>query len=338
MHQRTEQEIMRSWKGVATQPVVSICCTTYNHENYISDAIEGFLRQETDFPFEILIRDDCSTDNTTNIIKHFTARYPQLIKPVYEKENTFSRGVKPLPELYKIAKGKYIAICEGDDYWTDPLKLQQQLDEMKKHPDIGISFHLCSNLDHHGILTKPALQKGNRIYSTEEIIKGDFHLVQTNTILFKTRQLDHLNLALLSNSPVGDVWLRIATSIPNGALFINRNMSVYRVQSAGSWSETIKRNNKFLDFVTKMLVSIDEFDKYWEYKYNKELKYYKNRYITIVIKNNSIPIKDKYELLSFHKSSISSMNFLIWHVMYKHQKTIQIFRNIKNRLLRLMFL
>ena len=112
---RTEAEIIATWKSDSNNPVVSICCTTYNHESYVENAIEGFLIQETDFPFEILIRDDFSTDKTAKIVKQYVERYPQLIKPILEKENTFSKGVKPLLQLYKIAKGEYIAICEGDD-------------------------------------------------------------------------------------------------------------------------------------------------------------------------------------------------------------------------------
>jgi len=152
MINKTEQEIMQNWKGDKNAPVVSICCTTYNHEQYIAEAIVGFLMQETTFPFEILIRDDCSTDKTTSIVKEYADKYPTLIKPIYEKENTFSKGIKPMPQLYKIAKGEYIALCEGDDYWTDPLKLQNQVDFLEKNDEYVITYSSVEAFDENGIV------------------------------------------------------------------------------------------------------------------------------------------------------------------------------------------
>ena len=102
---------------------VSICCITYNHEDYIADAIESFLMQETDFKYEILIHDDASTDKTADIIRSYELKYPEIIKPIYQTVNQYSKNTKILPTfLYPKAKGKYIALCEGDDYWIDPLK------------------------------------------------------------------------------------------------------------------------------------------------------------------------------------------------------------------------
>ena len=96
MAQRTEQEIMQHWK-MDDKPLVSISCITYNHENYIAEAIESFLMQETDFPFEVLIHDDCSTDNTAAIIREYEKKYPNIIKPIYQEENQYSKGIKISP-------------------------------------------------------------------------------------------------------------------------------------------------------------------------------------------------------------------------------------------------
>jgi len=111
---------------MSDDPIVSICCITYNHEKYIRDAIEGFLMQKTLFPIEILIHGDASTDKTADIIKEYEVKYPDIIKPIYQTENQFSKGVS-ISATYQFprARGKYIAICEGDDYWTDPHKLQK---------------------------------------------------------------------------------------------------------------------------------------------------------------------------------------------------------------------
>ncbi len=116
-------------------PVVSICCIAYNQEKYISDTIEGFLLQKVSFPIEIIINDDCSTDKTATIIREYADNYPELIKPIFQKENQYSQGKKIFPITFARAKGKYIACCEGDDYWTDPEKLQRQYDFLEKHQE-----------------------------------------------------------------------------------------------------------------------------------------------------------------------------------------------------------
>ena len=121
-------------KGVT--PFVSIACITFNHEKFISDAIEGFLIQETTFPVEVLIHDDVSNDRTAEILREYEQRFPNLIFPIYQKENQYSQGINPyIKFLFPLARGSYIAICEGDDYWTDPLKLQKQVTIFLNNPD-----------------------------------------------------------------------------------------------------------------------------------------------------------------------------------------------------------
>jgi len=139
---RTEEQIIASWKGDFDKPVVSICCATYNHESYIKKTLEGFLIQETDFSFEILIYDDASTDNNANIIREYEAKYPRLIKPIYQTINKYSQGIKTNPVFnWFRAKGEYSALCEGDDYWFSAEKLQVQIELMKRYSDINLSFH-----------------------------------------------------------------------------------------------------------------------------------------------------------------------------------------------------
>ena len=111
-----------------TTPLVSIVCITYNHENYIKQCLDGFFMQKTNFDFEILIHDDASTDKTADIIRLYEKKYPGIIKPIYQLENL----------LYPLASGKYIAVCEGDDFWIDPLKLQKQVEFLEKNPEYGL--------------------------------------------------------------------------------------------------------------------------------------------------------------------------------------------------------
>lgn len=125
--------------------VVAIRCCTYNHEPYIRDALEGFVMQKTDFPFVAIVHDDASTDRTAEIIREYAEKYPDIIKPIYETENQYSKRDGSLARIMNKAceatGAKYIAMCEGDDYWTDPLKLQKQVDFLESHPDYSMCFH-----------------------------------------------------------------------------------------------------------------------------------------------------------------------------------------------------
>lgn len=124
--------------------LVCIRCITYNHEKYIRDALEGFVMQKTDFRFEAIVHDDASTDGTAAIVKEYAEKYPDIIKPIFETENQYSKHDGSLQRIMNDAihpDAKYIAFCEGDDYWTDPYKLQKQVDFLEKNPDYAICFH-----------------------------------------------------------------------------------------------------------------------------------------------------------------------------------------------------
>ena len=127
------------------KPLLSIICITYNHKDFIRQALEGFVMQKTNFKFEVLIHDDASTDGTADIIREYEAKYPDIIKPIYQKENQFSKGVHILKTfIYPRVLGKYVALCEGDDYWTDPNKLQKQVDFLEAHPEYSGCFHVLA--------------------------------------------------------------------------------------------------------------------------------------------------------------------------------------------------
>lgn len=138
------------------QPMVSICTTTYQHALYIEKALDSFLMQKTTFPFEILVHDDVSTDGTVEILKRYQEKYPDIVKPLFEEENQYSKGV-PINETFNFprAQGKYIALCEGDDCWLTEDKLQKQVDYMEAHPDCTFCFT-------NGIITDVAGQEPDR--------------------------------------------------------------------------------------------------------------------------------------------------------------------------------
>ncbi|WP_310556096.1 glycosyltransferase [Flavobacterium sp.] len=136
----TQDHLISSWIGNVDKPLVSILCDTFNHENYIEQAILGFLSQKTNFPIEIIIHDDASTDETVKIIKEYENKFPLIIKPIYQKENKYSNKNFSIWSDFTFpkAKGEFIALCEGDDYWTDELKIQKQVDYLKLHNNLSI--------------------------------------------------------------------------------------------------------------------------------------------------------------------------------------------------------
>lgn len=143
MINRTQEEIMQDW-GVdnSDTPLVSVRCITYNHEPYIAQALDGFLMQKTNFPFEVIVHDDASPDKTADIIREYEAKFPKIIKPICETENQYSKHDGSLGRIMDAAcKGKYIVLCEGDDYWIDENKLQIQVDFLEGNSEYGMCFH-----------------------------------------------------------------------------------------------------------------------------------------------------------------------------------------------------
>ena len=134
-----------------SSPMISIICNTYNHEKYIEQTLKGFVNQKTTYPYEILIHDDASTDRTAEIIRRYADAYPSLFKPIYQTENQYSQGINVSGVYqYSRAKRKYIAFCEGDDYWCDPEKLQKQVDFLERHPAYSACVHQTQVIDDDG--------------------------------------------------------------------------------------------------------------------------------------------------------------------------------------------
>lgn len=224
-----------------SEVAVSVVCNAYNHEKYIRSALEGFVMQKTTFPFEVLIHDDASTDRTAEIIREYEIKYPEIIKPIYSKENQYSKRDGSLIRIqYGRVQGKYIAICEGDDYWTDPLKLQKQYDLLESYPEIDICATAAKTEFNGGINGQIAPAVKDCIFPTEDVILGDGGFVATASLMYRTNirknPLPFFNVLSL------DYTIQIAGSIRGGMLFLADYTCVYRMFTEGSWTSRVAHN------------------------------------------------------------------------------------------------
>ena len=242
MLEKSEFEIIKTW--VYTEPLlVSISCIVYNQRNFIEEALDSFLMQITDFPFEILVHDDASIDGTTEIIKKYESRFPNLIKPLYQKENQYSKGKKINIEFnFPRAKGKYIALCEGDDYWTDPKKLQKQVNFMELNNEYVLCYHLSKMLIGNRIsdITYPPIGKD---YTKKELLTTTT-LIPTASKLFRNIYTENRKKELLDFAE--DTLFNVYLGFYGCCKFLNDiNPSIYRTHSNGIWSK-LKKREKFL--------------------------------------------------------------------------------------------
>lgn len=235
-------------------PLVSICCITYNHAQYIRQCLDGFLMQKTDFPVEILIHDDASTDGTQDIIREYEQKYPELIKPIYQAENQYSKGVKiSLTYNWPRAKGKYIATCEGDDYWTDPYKLQKQVDFLESHPD----YVMCSHRFNQYIEDKNLLEEDQdkefkgADYDLKNLIGGKW-LTQTLTVMFRRSALD---LQRFDSYGMSMDIILLYELLRNGKGYCLPDiMAVYRYHRGGTWSEVSMGRQRKMEFLARIAI------------------------------------------------------------------------------------
>lgn len=233
-----------------TLPVLSICCAAYNHERFIRECLDGFLMQETTFPVEILIHDDASTDGTADIIREYEARYPQAIKPVYEKENQYSKGTGDLFSL-KRASGQYIAICEGDDYWTDPTKLQTQVDFLDRNPDYVICYHDAKIVDESGkVVSESKLSdEWKRDFSSAELMKGAWTLNLSRVarrIPPGLRKEPPAKPTRILNSDI--LWTVLLGKYGKGKYLPEIKPAVYRLHQGSIWSSLDSASQHYENF------------------------------------------------------------------------------------------
>ena len=232
-----ERELVAQWDPAeGDAPWVSVCCMAYNHAETVADAIEGMLAQRTAFPFEVLVQDDASTDGTAAVVRRYARSHPRVVTALLREENLYRRNGKTLGNVLPHARGRWIAVCEADDYWSDPDKLARQVEALRR-TGAELSLHPAIELDTR---TGRAAVVG-RLAHTDDLLRPGSTLrartppyaaaVYTRAALDRYEQYRDR-----WHPPLGDVFMMAFGSAGGGIAYLDRPMSVYRRYLAGSWT------------------------------------------------------------------------------------------------------
>lgn len=254
--------------------MVSVYCLAYNHEKYIKDCLEGFVKQKTNFKYEVIVHDDASTDNTANIIKEYADKYPDIIKPILQKENQYSQGIYIIDKFIDpVLKGKYVAICEGDDYWCDMHKLQKQIDILENHPEYVACAHQTKTINSStGDVSLYSKLKQSGIIDIEKILRDRGPVYHTSSLCYRKEALEDKPDFCYIAKGIGDYPNEFALALQGGIYYLNEVMSVYRQFTESSWSLKVKNNILIREkYYQDMISLLKEVNSYSKYKYKDVL-------------------------------------------------------------------
>lgn len=248
---------------VNENPLVSVCVQTYQHSAFIKECLDGILMQKTNFAFEILLGDDESTDGTREICLEYANLYPNQIRLfLHRRENNIrinGSATGRFNFLYNLysGHGKYIALCEGDDYWTDPLKLQKQVDFLEANPDFAICFHKVKIWEEGELRDDDITRVPSTISTIVDLARGNY--IHTPSCVFRNN-ISKILGANFSSSPLGDYYLHIMNAQYGNILCIDEVMAVYRVHKNSLWSSQSKffRQYKTLEAIRCILSDLSE--------------------------------------------------------------------------------
>ena len=228
---KTYEDNGESWYMLYTVPKVSVICCAYNHEPYIRECLDGLVKQETSFKYEVIVHDDASTDATAEVIREYQAMYPGLIRPIYQIENQYSRKTAILRTfVYPRVKGKYVAICEGDDYWTDSQKLQKQVDALEADSEFSMCCTSCDGYVQQTGKTFEFVPSERKVLTWKVLMKRN--VIANLTTLVRTEYLIEFAERVcpqMPSFPMGDypMWLFMASKGP--IIQLADNTATYRV-------------------------------------------------------------------------------------------------------------
>lgn len=262
-----------------TEPAVSVCVIAYNHAKYIRQCLDGIIEQQTDFPFEIVIHDDCSSDGTSEIIAEYQKRFPDLINAILQSENQYRKGRHILPITVEQSRGDYIAICEGDDYWNHDRKLQKQYEWMEINESSPFCFHnVIVRNETKGTTNGNLVPSGQSpMFSIDDVLQSN--IIGTCSTFIRKDMMPKWT-ADLNVLKCGD-WPRWILMLQHGeAGYLDGSWGCHRHHEGGTWS-TLSESNK----LKNSLQVLDQVTSHLDPKYSKILASTKKRYIAETIDN-----------------------------------------------------
>lgn len=282
--------------------LVSVICNTYNHEKYIEKALRGFVSQKTNFRYEVSVHDDASSDSTRSIIEKYQKKYPDIIKPVFEEKNQFNNGIDYIVDIHlPRIKGKYVAFCEGDDYWTDTSKLQKQYEFMESNNDCILCVHKAIKVNEKGegkedYADYSKIGNGTVLLNSDYIIRH-MELFPFNSMFFY-RDFLIKHQAILHEVKGYDYVYKVLLASEGNVYMIDNYMSAYRTSAIGSWSERVNRKAdaliKHLQESIYALSKINDYEKLDDDSSIKREILYREYRILLLSKNYRMATKKKF--------------------------------------------
>ena len=302
---------------------VTVICLTYNHAAYIKSALEGFVNQKTSFEYEVIVHDDASIDGTQDIIREYEKEYPEIIKPIYQSQNTYCQGSNRFyTYILPKAQGRYIALCEGDDYWIDENKLQLQYDYIEQHPE-------CSLVTNEAIWYDCSINKEKKYYEfkSDDIVNGDIktYEVINNFVMFPIASMFfridfyYKHEKFLKSVDDYDYVIKTLLALDGSVHLIPRVMSVYRYNTIGSWtSRTAHNKAKNKEHLLRSIETYKRINEYTCYDHREEIEacICAREFSILLSENNyskmkSIPYKALFSKL---KLTIRIRKWLAWRI------------------------
>ncbi|MCB1555549.1 MAG: glycosyltransferase [Xanthomonadales bacterium] len=241
-----ESDVTSAWQGARSDPLVSVVCHAFNHERFIADALEGFLAQRTQFAFEVIVRDDASVDSTRQLISSYAERYPAIVRPVFEISNRYSQGVLPSSCTLPLARGQFVALCEGDDYWCDAEKLQRQVDLLVCSPRCGMAIHPATraHLDADGVWhCRTFCDHSTQLEDipVSAIFALGTQFAPTSSYLFRAACIPRWSSFASANAPTYEDFFLECIGSQGQFAYQPQSMSVYRWGHEGSFTHSHRR-------------------------------------------------------------------------------------------------
>lgn len=303
---------------------VSVLITTYNQKKYIADAIEGALKQKTDFKFEILVHDDASTDGTTEIVRDYERRFPEKIVAFYEDVNMFAHCEVFIEKMLSCARGKYLAICDGDDYWIDENKLQLQFDFMEANPDFSLCAHNTKIIDLKTGKETLCFERETKELSRGEVIEKAGAIFHASSHFFRLKPW----FSKHGGNDMADMPRVIWCCDEGRVMCFSNVMSVYRVHSKGSWSASITDVYSAISDLMGRLIYYERYDRETEGRWHANIE----RICNGIMGHVFHILREPYRRFTYKKKFAILLGMLadilgIWPVTFRLRKFMGRFKN-----------